>query len=120
MALLNSLNRLKFLRKTLVTIKRVYLTKIWGMDLHPTCTFSLSTRFDKTYPRGIHVGAETYLAFDVAVLTHEMIRAMYVDTRIGQRCFIGARSVIMPGVEVGDGSIVAAGSVVTKNVPPGC
>jgi acetyltransferase-like isoleucine patch superfamily enzyme len=87
------------------------------MDLDPTCQFSLSTRFDKTFPRGIHVGAETYLAFDAAILSHEMIRALYAHTRIGRRCFIGARSMIMPGIVVGDGSIVAAGSVVTKDVP---
>jgi acetyltransferase-like isoleucine patch superfamily enzyme len=117
MALIGSLNRLKSLRLLAVSAKRLYLTKVWGMDLHPTCQFSLSTRFDKTFPKGIHVGAETYLAFDAAVLSHEMIRAMYVHTRIGDRCFIGARSVIMPGVAIGDGSVVAAGSVVTKDVP---
>jgi acetyltransferase-like isoleucine patch superfamily enzyme len=32
--------------------------------------------------------------------------------------FIGARAIIMKGVEIGEGSIVAAGSVVTKSVPP--
>ncbi len=32
--------------------------------------------------------------------------------------FIGARAIIMKGVEVGEGSIVAAGSIVTKSVPP--
>lgn len=116
--LLNSLNQLKALRLVLVSIKRMYLNHVWGMDLHPTCQFSLSTRFDRTYPRGIHVGAESYVAFDAAILSHEMIRRLYAHTRIGQRCFIGARSLIMPGVTVGDGSIVAAGSVVTKDVPP--
>jgi acetyltransferase-like isoleucine patch superfamily enzyme len=119
MALLNSLNKLKALRLLLVTLKRLYLTKIWGMDLDPGCQFSLSARFDRTFPRGIHVGAETYVAFDAAILSHEMIRAMYVHTRIGRRCFIGARSIIMPGVIIGDGSVVAAGSVVTKDVPSG-
>lgn len=39
--------------------------------------------------------------------------------RIGQRCFIGAGSVILKGVEVGDEAIVGAGSVVTKSVPAG-
>jgi acetyltransferase-like isoleucine patch superfamily enzyme len=87
------------------------------MDLDPTCDFSLSARFDKTFPRGIHVGAESYVAFDAAILSHEMIRALYAHTRIGQRCFIGARSLIMPGVTIGDGSVVAAGSVVIKDVP---
>jgi acetyltransferase-like isoleucine patch superfamily enzyme len=32
--------------------------------------------------------------------------------------FIGARAIIMKGVEIGEGSIVAAGSIVTKSVPP--
>jgi acetyltransferase-like isoleucine patch superfamily enzyme len=115
--LLGSLNQLRALRGLLVTIRKIYLTRIWGMDLHPTCNFSLSARFDKTYPRGIHVGAESFVAFDAAILSHEMIRALYAHTRIGRRCFIGARSMVMPGVTIGDGSIVAAGSVVTKDVP---
>ena len=33
-------------------------------------------------------------------------------------CYIGAHSQIMPGVTIGEGSLVAAGSVVTKSVPP--
>jgi acetyltransferase-like isoleucine patch superfamily enzyme len=114
-----SLNNFRSLRGLLVDLKRFYFTKIWGMDLDPTCNFSLTARFDKTYPAGIHVGAKSYIAFEVAVLTHDMIRGLYLHTRIGQQCFIGARSIILPGVEIGDGSVVAAGSVVTKNVPAG-
>jgi acetyltransferase-like isoleucine patch superfamily enzyme len=113
-----SLNRFLFLREGLVTLRRLYYTKVWGMDLDPTCTFSLSVRFDKTYPRGIHVGPETYVAFDAAILTHDTTRHLYLDTRIGRRCFIGARSIILPGLTIGDESVVAAGSVVTKDVPP--
>ncbi len=37
---------------------------------------------------------------------------------IGKDVWLGSRSIIMPGVSIGEGSIVAAGSVVTKNVPP--
>lgn len=39
-------------------------------------------------------------------------------TRIGQDVWIGARSFIKAGVTIGDGSIVAAYSVVTKDIPP--
>lgn len=115
-----SLNRFWRVRETLVAIKRLYFTRVWGMDLHPTCTFSLSARFDKTYPKGVHIGADTYIAFDVAILAHDRTRRIYADTRIGERCFIGARSIILPGVTIGDGCVIGSGSVVTKDVPSGC
>ncbi len=115
-----SLNKLLRLRHVLVTLKRAYYNRVWGMDLHPTCEFSLSARFDLTYPKGVHVGAESYVAFDVAILTHDRTRRMYRHTRIGRSCFVGGRSIIMPGVEIGDECVVGAGSVVTRNVPDRC
>ncbi|HTZ45498.1 MAG TPA: glycosyltransferase [Jatrophihabitans sp.] len=41
------------------------------------------------------------------------------DIRIGANTWLGARVVVVAGVTVGDGAIVAAGSVVTRDVPPG-
>jgi acetyltransferase-like isoleucine patch superfamily enzyme len=38
---------------------------------------------------------------------------------IGDRVWVGTRAVILKGVTIGDGAIVAAGAVVTKDVPPG-
>jgi maltose O-acetyltransferase len=39
--------------------------------------------------------------------------------RIGNRCWIGAKAVILKDVELGDGCVVAAGAVVTRSVAPG-
>jgi acetyltransferase-like isoleucine patch superfamily enzyme len=37
---------------------------------------------------------------------------------IGHRVWLGARAIVLKGVTIGEGSVVAAGSVVTKDVPP--
>ncbi|MCJ2180041.1 acyltransferase [Novosphingobium album (ex Hu et al. 2023)] len=88
------------------------------MSIDPTARISFSAKLDTTYPKGVHVGRQAYIAFGATILCHDMTRALYKDTRIGRYCFIGARSLIMPGVTVGDESIVAAGAVVTRDVLP--
>ncbi len=106
------------LRKVLVDLRRLFLTRVWGMDIHPTVQFSLSAKFDNTFPIGVHVGRATYVAFEARILTHDRTRGLYLHTRIGENCFIGGRSLILPGIEIGDSCVVGAGSVVTKSVPP--
>lgn len=108
---------MKALRNMLVVTKRVLLTRLWGMDIDPTAQFSLSAKFDRTFPVGVHIGAQSYVAFEARILTHDMTRGLYLHTRIGRNCFIGGRSLILPGVEIGDNCVVGAGSVVTKSVP---
>lgn len=49
--------------------------------------------------------------------------AQHVKTRpivIGDNCWLAANAVILPGVELGDHVVVAAGAVVTKSVPSNC
>lgn len=97
---------------------RLYYVRVREMDIDESAWFSLSANFDRTHPRGIHIGRDSYVAFGAVILTHDMTRGLYADTVVGERCFIGAHSLILPGVTIGDGSIVGAGSVVTRNVPP--
>ena len=42
----------------------------------------------------------------------------YVPIHIGNDVWIGTRAIITDGVEIGDGAAIAAGAVVTKDVPP--
>lgn len=114
------LNRLWWLRRILVRSRVFLCRRVYGMDLHPTVEMSLSARLDRTFPIGVHVAEASYLAFDACILTHDRTRGIYAHTRIGRNCFIGARALVLPGVRIGDGVIVAAGAIVTKDVPDGC
>ena len=42
------------------------------------------------------------------------------DTVVGNDVWIGQNVTVMPGVHIGDGAIIAANSVVAKDVPPYC
>lgn len=73
----------------------------------------------------IIIGKGTYIAPNVGIITanhnvynldeHEEGR----DVIIGKNCWIGMNSIILPGVILGDRTIVGAGSVVTKSFPEG-
>jgi acetyltransferase-like isoleucine patch superfamily enzyme len=41
------------------------------------------------------------------------------DTRIGDHVWLGAQTLVLGGVEIGDGAVVGAGSLVTRTVPKG-
>lgn len=103
------INKLHRLRNVIIDTIRWYYTRVWKMNLHPTVQFSLSTKFDKTWPKGIHVGENSYLAFDVRMLSHDRTRGLFLDTYIGENCFIGGASIILPGVRIGDNCVIGAG-----------
>ncbi len=71
-------------------------------------------------PKGIYIGKNTFITGRVVILAHDACRKMKVDTKIGNNCFIGINSIIMPGVTIGNEVIIGAGSVVTKNIPDNC
>ncbi|WP_424191128.1 acyltransferase [Sulfuricurvum sp.] len=105
------------MRELVLSVQYFVFTKIFKMDIHPSAKISFGAKIDKTYPEGIHIGKESYVASGAIVFSHDYARAIKVDTRIGKRCFIGANAIIMAGVTIGDEVIVGSGAVVTKNVP---
>jgi len=77
-----------------------------GLGKHPIQYFSTSPLFyRKKNPLGIDF-IDTNLNFDE-----------YLKIRIGHDVWIGARVIIMDGVNIGHGAIIAANAVVTKDVP---
>lgn len=81
-----------------------------------------------TLNREVSIGKNTGVAFQVTILTAanpngplNLLSKVYKKVRepviIGDNTWIGARATILPGVKIGNFCIVAAGSVVNKNVP---
>src|SRR3546814_4673553 len=89
------------------------------MDIHPGSFIEPSARMDRTYPRGVHVGDGSYIGEAAVILTHDMTRGIYYDTHVGRDCYIGPRAILLPGVTIGDGSVVMPGALVREDVPPG-
>ncbi len=97
---------------------RLIQVKVWGMDIHPSARIAPSALIDRTWPRGIHIAERCVIDEEAVVLTHDMTRGIYLDTRLEAGCRLGARAIIMPGVTVGQDSIIAPGAVVIRDVPP--
>src|SRR5438874_3368996 len=107
------------LRELVLEIRRQYLVRVWKMNIGKGTAISLSAKLDKTNPQGIHIGKYTVVTFGAAILTHDYVNNRDGDVRIGDNCFVGAHSIILPGVTIGDSCIVAAASVVARDVPAG-
>lgn len=78
-----------------------------GLGTHPTNLFSTSPLF---YRRNN--------TFRIPLIEEDLQFQEYETVNIGHDVWIGARAVIMDGVSVGHGAIIATCSVVTKDVPP--
>ena len=104
----------------LTSMRRGILRRIYHMNISTTARISFGAYLDKTNPKDITIGDESFVAVGAMILTHDYCRSLYKKTTIGKNCFIGARSIILPGVTIGDQVIVGAGSVVTKDVKSNC
>jgi maltose O-acetyltransferase len=76
----------------------------------------------------VDIGRDVFLGPQVMIITsvHDMDEGGQVTRMpsagqvvIGDRCWLGARALIMPGVKIGEGTVVGAGAVVTKDCDPG-
>lgn len=95
-----------------------YLRRVYSMDIGKRTIVSWNAHLDKSInPKGIHIGDGTCVLNGAMILSHDACRRIKTDTYIGKNCVIGVRSIILPGVTVGDSSIVGAGAVVTRDVP---
>ena len=113
---------------------QIQYLKRHGMKIGSGCDIQnpaqlLGTDFNK-----ISIGDNVTLASSSLLIPHDgSLRVLSgtvkrVEGRMGflglikiyDNCFIGANAIILPGVEIGPNTIIGAGSVISKSVPPNC
>jgi acetyltransferase-like isoleucine patch superfamily enzyme len=92
-----------------------------GMKVGDNTSFALMVMLDVMFPEKISVGTNSVIGYNTTILAHEyLIKEFRLgDVRIGSEVMIGANSTILPGITIGDGAIVSAGTLVHKDVPAG-
>jgi acetyltransferase-like isoleucine patch superfamily enzyme len=93
-----------------------------GLKIGEQTSFALMVMLDVMFPEKISVGRNTVIGYNTTILAHEYLIKEYRlgPVVIGSEVMIGANSTILPGITIGDGAIVSAGTLVHKDVPPGC
>jgi maltose O-acetyltransferase len=94
-----------------------------GLKVGKNVFISKDVRIDDDFPWLISIGDDCTITAGVIILAHDASTKNHLGyskigkVTIGNKTFIGFRSIILPDVKIGNNVIIAAGSIVTNNVP---
>lgn len=84
----------------------------------------VNRRTEITCKEQVAIGERCAISWDVLITDtdyHQLAGSKSIaPVTIGDHVWVGARAAILKGVTIGDGAVIAAGSLVTRDVPPGC
>ena len=91
------------------------------MKVGKKTSFALMVMPDIMFPEKITVGENSIIGYNTTLLAHEYLIREYRlgEIIVGNEVMIGANTTILPGVKIGDGAIVSAGTLVHRDVPSG-
>ena len=109
---------------------RPFLIRRMGCHVGKDAFFGDYVRMDTSYADMIYIGDYTHITSGCRLLCHQRDLSNYQygdnasdcgyrtgEIHIGKGVMVGMETMIMPGVTIGDGAIIGAGSLVTKDVP---
>lgn len=112
---------------------RPWLWKCAGVDIQGKIKIGYDVYMDAGYAHLIHIEEGVWIASRSLLLCHKRDLRDYCvgddynrtpyqihDIHLKKGCCIGMGSIVMPGVTIGEGAIVGAGSLVVKDIPPYC
>lgn len=122
---------MKYIRRIQYKILQWYLRKK-GVEIGKNTFISLKAHVDHHKGAKVTIGDNCFITRNVVILNHTDTGLggpchLYVaygggriskDVTIGNNVFIGVNSVVLPGITIGDNSIIGALSLVNRDVPP--
>ena len=110
---------------------RAYFIRKMGCHIGKDVFFGDYVRIDTSYADMIYIGDYTHITSGCRLLCHQRdLTGYYVgdnaaelgyqlgEIHIGKGVMVGMETMIMPGITIGDGAIIGARSMVTKDIPP--
>ena len=64
----------EFIRLIFLSYRHFIFTRIYRMNISSSARISFRTYLDKTHPKGIHIGDESYIASGAMILSHDFIK----------------------------------------------
>jgi acetyltransferase-like isoleucine patch superfamily enzyme len=102
-------------------LKNWMYRRFLGMKIGDHTAVALMVMMDTMFPERISIGSNSIIGYNTTILAHEYLITEYRlgDVTIGSQVMIGANSTLLPGITIGDGAVVSAGTLVNRDVPAG-
>lgn len=103
-----------------LALKR-FLLRMTGMKVGRDAAVGLMAMFDVFYPEMIELGENCIVGYNTTILAHEFLKneLRIGKTVVGKDSMVGANATVLAGVEIGNGAVVSAASLVDADVPAG-
>ena len=103
---------------------RPALHRLRGVHIGKNVWISQWVYIDEIHPEAVSIEDNCTIGLRTSIFTHfywgpRRRNGGFKPVVIGANTFIGPHCVILPGVHVGEGCVIKAGSILTRNVPPG-
>ena len=100
---------------------KAWMARRAGVKVGRWVSLGMACQLDVLFPQRITIGDDVIVGYNTTVLCHGYVHDTYQlgDVGIGDRASLGANCTVLPGVTIGADAVVGAGSVVTRDVPPG-
>lgn len=102
-----------------MALKRWIYINLLHLSIGATTSIAYKVMLDIFYPELIQIGHNSVIGYNTTILTHEALieEFRYGSVKIGNNTLIGANVTILPGVTIGHHVTIAAGTIVTKDIP---